>query len=233
MLKVLSLFSGIGAFERALENLEIPYELIGYCEVDKYAAKAYSLLHNVPESMNYGDITQVDESSIPVPIDLITYGFPCQDISIAGAKKRLIDENGNKTRSGLFFDAMRIIRRTKPKVAIAENVKHLTMKSMKPVFDIVLSNLEEAGYNNYWLVMNAAGYEIPQSRERVLIVSIRKDVDNGKFEFPAPIPLNTCMNDFLDDDVPKNFYLSAEKIKSVLVHNAAHAGQVCNRGGAM
>ena len=199
MLNVLSLFSGIGAFERALENLGIAYNLVGYCEIDKYASKAYSLLHEVPESMNYGDITKIDETQLPNNLDLITYGFPCQDISIAGEKKGLVDSEGKKTRSGLFFDALRIIEATRPKIAIAENVKHLTSKSMKPVFDIVLRSLEEAGYNNYWQVMNCADYELPQSRERVLIVSIRKDVDDGKFNFPATVPLTTCMGDYLDD----------------------------------
>ena len=81
MIRYLSLFSGIGAFEKALDNLGIPYELLAYCEVDKYASKAYSLLHHVPESMNLGDITKVDEKALPTDIDLLTYGFPCQDIS--------------------------------------------------------------------------------------------------------------------------------------------------------
>lgn len=79
MIRYLSLFSGIGAFEKALDNLGIPYELLAYCEVDKYASKAYSLLHHVPESMNLGDITKVDEKALPTDIDLLTYGFPCQD----------------------------------------------------------------------------------------------------------------------------------------------------------
>lgn len=75
MIRYLSLFSGIGAFEKALDNLGIPYELLAYCEVDKYASKAYSLLHHVPESMNLGDITKVDEKTLPTDIDLLTYGF--------------------------------------------------------------------------------------------------------------------------------------------------------------
>lgn len=232
MLKVFSLFSGIGAFEKALENLKIPYELTGYCEIDKFASKAYALIHNVSETLNYGDITKIDETKLPKNLDLLTYGFPCQDISIAGAKNGLYDSEGNKTRSGLFFDALRIIEATKPKIAIAENVKNLTGKSMKSVFDTVLNSLEEAGYNNYWKVMNCADYEIPQSRERVLIVSIHKDVDNGNFNFPAPIPLTTCMNDFLEEDVPKRFYLSKEKTRKVIEHNNVHAGQICNRGYA-
>ena len=105
MIKYLSLFSGIGAFEKALENLSIPYELVGYCEIDKYASKAYSIIHNVPESLNFGDITLINEKQLPKDIDLVTYGFPCQDISLAGKQKGFEDEKGNKTRSGLFFDA--------------------------------------------------------------------------------------------------------------------------------
>ena len=231
MLNVLSLFSGIGAFERALVNLGIESNLVGYCEIDKYASKAYSLLHGVPESMNAGDITKIDESRLPQNLDLITYGFPCQDISIAGRKKGFVDADGQKTRSGLFFDALRIIEATRPKIAIAENVKHLTSQSMKPVFDLVLKSLEEAGYNNHWQVMNCADYELPQSRERVLIVSIRKDVDDGKFTFPAAVPLTTCMRDFLDDEVPESFYLSEDQTQGVITHNAAHPGHIADADG--
>lgn len=231
MIKYLSLFSGIGAFEKALSNTGIGYELIAYCEIDRFASKAYSLLHKVPESMNLGDITSVDETSLPTDIDLLTYGFPCQDISIAGHKKGLVNEDGSKTRSGLFFDALRIIEHCRPKVAIAENVKNLTSESMKSVFSIVLESLENAGYNNYWQVMNAADYGIPQKRERVLIVSIRKDEDTGDFTFPAAIPLTTCMNDFLEDDVPQRYYLSEEKTKSVIRHNNNHPGHIADRGG--
>ena len=96
MIRYLSLFSGIGAFEKALDNLGIPYELLAYCEVDKYASKAYSLLHHVPESMNLGDITKVDEKALPTDIDLLTYGFPCQDISIAGNKRGFVNKDGTK-----------------------------------------------------------------------------------------------------------------------------------------
>ena len=104
-MKILSLFSGIGAFEAALDNIGIDFELVGYCEIDKYASKSYSAIHGVPESMNYGDITKIDEKKLPKDIDLITYGFPCQDISLAGKQKGLFNEDGSQTRSGLFFEA--------------------------------------------------------------------------------------------------------------------------------
>ena len=209
-MKLLSLFSGIGAFEKALDNLEIQYELVAYCEIDKHASKSYSAIHGIPETMNLGDITKVDEKALPNDIDLITYGFPCQDISLAGKQKGLFNEDGSQTRSGLFFEALRIIEATKPRVAIAENVKNLTSKKFAEQFGIVLNSLEEAGYNNYWKVLNAKDYGIPQSRERVFVVSIRKDVDNNEFKFPQGIELKTTVSDFADfrekDDLTKSFY---------------------------
>ena len=105
MIRYLSLFSGIGSFEKAFANQEIPFELVGFCEFDKYASKAYSLIHNVQESLNLGDITKIYSEKLPKNIDFITYGFPCQDISLAGNQKGLFNKDGTPTRSGLFFEA--------------------------------------------------------------------------------------------------------------------------------
>lgn len=209
-MKVLSLFSGIGAFEKALDNMGIPYDLVAYCEIDKHASKSYSAIHNVPESMNLGDITKVDEKALPTDIDLITYGFPCQDISLAGKQKGLFNEDGSQTRSGLFFEALRIIEETKPRVAIAENVKNLTGKKFKEQFKIVLDSLDQAGYNNYWKVLNAKDFGVPQNRERVFIVSIRKDVDKPFFHFPEGFPLEVRLKDILEEVVDEKYYLSDE-----------------------
>lgn len=206
-IRVLSLFSGIGAFEKALTNLNIEYELVGYSEIDKYASKAYSLIHSESESKNLGDITKIDINALPKNIDLITYGFPCQDISVAGNKQGFFNSKGEKTRSGLFFNALNIIRAVKPRIAIAENVKNLTGKRFKNEFEIVLNSLEQAGYNNYYKVLNAKDYGIPQNRERVFIVSIRKDIDNGNFEFPQPVKLNKRLKDVLEKEVDEKYYL--------------------------
>lgn len=215
-MKLLSLFSGIGAFEAALDNIDIDFELVGYCEIDKYASKSYSAIHGVPESMNFGDITKIDEKKLPKDIDLITYGFPCQDISLAGKQKGLFNEDGSQTRSGLFFEALRIIEEVQPKVAIAENVKNLVGKKFKEQFEIVLSSLEQAGYNNYWKVLNAKDYGIPQNRERVFIVSIRKDVDTGVFEFPEPYELKLRLKDLLEDEVDEKFYLNSKGTSGII-----------------
>lgn len=214
-MKLLSLFSGIGAFEKALDNLQIPYELVAYCEIDKYASKSYAAIHGVSESLNIGDITKVDEQALPKDIDLITYGFPCQDISLAGKQKGLFNADGTQTRSGLFFEALRIIEVTKPRVAIAENVKNLTGKKFQQQFKIVLDSLEQAGYNNYWQVLNAKDYGIPQNRERVFIVSIRKDIDTGFFRFPEGFPLELRLKDMLEDEVDEQYYLSNVQIEKL------------------
>ena len=207
MIKMLSLFSGIGAFEKALTNLGIDYELVGYCEFDKYASRSYAAVHGVSEELNLGDITQLDAEKLPEGIDLVTYGFPCQDISVAGKRQGFKDDEGNVTRSGLFFEALRIIEKTQPKVAIAENVKNLTSKKFTKEFGIVLESLEQAGYNNYWQVLNATDYGVPQNRERVFIISIRKDIDTGAFTFPKPIPLTKSLADMLEDEVDKKFHI--------------------------
>ena len=218
-MKILSLFSGIGAFERALENLNIPHEIVAYCEIDKYASKAYSILHNVDESLNLHDVTTVDCSKLPKDIDLVTYGFPCQDISTAG-KQRGLEHEGENTRSGLVWEAHRIIKDTKPKVAICENVKNLVGKKFRKDFEIILKNLEDMGYNNYWQVLNAKDYGVPQNRERVFIVSIRKDVDKGSFVFPEKQRLTKCLRDILDDNVDQKYYLS-EKMLNYFRENSA------------
>ena len=218
---VFSLFSGIGAFEKALERKGIRYNLVNYCEFDKYASKSYSLIHKVPETLNLGDITKVKIDELePYSADLITYGFPCQDISNAG-KQRGFEHDGQLTRSGLFFYAAAIIGRIQPKVAICENVKALVGKKFTKEFETVLSTLEDMGYTNYWQVLNAKDYGIPQNRERVFIVSIRNDIDK-KYEFPTPIKLELRLKDILEKQVDEKYYLSEKMIAGFFKHNEKH-----------
>ena len=231
MIKLLSLFSGIGAFETALRRGGHEYQLIGYCEIDKYAANAYSQIHGVSENYNLVDVTKVN-TVLMDDVDLITYGFPCQDISAAGKQRGFEDKDGNRTRSGLFFEALRIIEETRPLYAIAENVKALTSKKFEKEFKTVLDSLDGAGYNNYWAVLNAKDYGIPQNRERVFIVSIRKDIDKGGFKFPEKMPLNICVKDILENNVDEKYYINTEKarqlIKKLLDKNRITGVEVCD-----
>lgn len=199
MIKVLSLFSGIGAFERACCRIGLDWELVNYCEIDR---------------LNLRDVRAVTADSVrDRAVDLITYGFPCQDISIAGKQRGFVNDSGESTRSGLFFEALRIIKELRPRYAIAENVKALTSTKFKNEFATVLSSLEEAGYNNYWRVLNAKDYGIPQNRERVFIVSIRRDVDEGDFQFPEKEPLMLRLRDMLEpaESVDEKYYLNTER----------------------
>lgn len=209
-IKVLSLFSGIGAFERALENLKIPHEIVAYCEIDKYAAKAYSILHNISEDKNLVDVRTVDTSKLG-EVNLVTYGFPCQDISLAGYQRGL-EHEGEQTRSGLVWDAHRIIKETMPEIALCENVKNLTSKKFAKEFEAILSNLEDIGYNNYWQILNAKDFGVPQNRERVFIVSIRKDIDKGSFKFPEGKPLEIRLKDILLPITDEKYFISDDKV---------------------
>ena len=214
MLRVLSLFSGIGAFETALRRGRYQFETVNYCEIDPYASKAYSQIHDIPEGKNLHDVREINPLLLD-NINLVTYGFPCQDISVAG-KQKGFEYNGERTRSGLFFEALRIIEFLQPEYAICENVKALTSKKFEKEFNTVLSSLAEVGYNNYWKVLNAKDFGVPQNRERVFIVSIRKDIDDHNFFFPQPMPLLIRLKDVLEQKVDEKFYLKNERADKLI-----------------
>ena len=214
MIRLLSLFSGIGAFESALRRGGYQFETVNYCEIDPYAAKAYSQIHDIPEEKNLHDVRVVNPLLLD-NINLVTYGFPCQDISCAG-RQRGFEHDGERTRSGLFFEALRIIEFLQPEYAICENVKALTSKKFTAEFQTVLSGLSEAGYNNYWEVLNAKDYGIPQNRERIFIISIRKDIDTGTFRFPEKQELKLRVKDMLEPEVDEKFYINSDRAKKLI-----------------
>lgn len=191
------------------------WKLVNFCEFDKYAVKSYCAIHNVDESLNLGDITKVDETKLE-DFNMMTWGFPCTDISCAGLQKGFIDENGDKTRSGMYYEGIRILRYKQPALSIIENVKNLTSKRFKKEFETVLSDLSDAGYNSYYKVLNAKDYGVPQNRERVFIISIRKDLDNNKFEFPKGFDNGIRLRDVLEDEVDEKYYISDEKTREFI-----------------
>lgn len=207
-------------------NSDKQWELVNFCEFDKYATKSYCAIHNVDESLNLGDITKVDETDLD-DFNMMTWGFPCTDISVAGKQKGFIDEDGEKTRSGMYYEGIRILREKKPALSIIENVKNLTGKRFKNEFEMVLSDLDDAGYNTYYQVLNAKNYGVPQNRERVFIISIRKDLDNGKFKFPEPFDNGLRLKDLLEDEVDEKFYISDEKVERFITN--AKENKYCNK----
>lgn len=193
-LRLLSLFSGIGAFEEALKNIGINYELINYCEFVPDIARAYSLIHNESIDKNLGDITKIDETKLK-DFDLMTYGFPCQSFSIAGKRLGFDDE----TRGNLFFESMRIAKYKKPKYMVAENVKGLVNHNKGNTFKIILETLENIGYNNYYKVLRSCDFDVPQARERIFIISIRKDIDNSNFQMPIGKLTEKTLEDIIEN----------------------------------
>ena len=210
MIKYLSLFSGIGAFEKALTRLEIEYELVGFSEIDKYAIKSYCAVHGVDESLNLGDVSKIYDYDRFAGVDLITHGSPCQDFSVAGLQAG--GDKGTGTRSSLMWETVRIIENVKPKYIIWENVKNLLSKSHRHNFDSYIQVMNDLGYNSYYKVLNAKDYDIPQNRERIYTISIRKDLDRG-YEFPEGTELKLKLKDMLEEKVDEKYYLSAKLIK--------------------
>ena len=135
---------------------------------------------------------------------------------MAGKQEGFFKKDGSVTRSGLFFEALRIIEFLQPEYAICENVKALTSKKFTAEFQTVLSGLSEAGYNNYWEVLNAKDYGIPQNRERIFIISIRKDIDTGDFTFPEKQELKLRVKDMLEPEVDEKFYINSERAKKLI-----------------
>lgn len=207
-LKVFEAFAGIGTQRMALRNLGIEHEVVAISEIDKFAIKSYEAIHG--KVKNLGDITKIKVEEIP-DHDLFTYSFPCQDISSAGKLKGL-DKNSD-TRSSLLWECERIIENKKPKYLLMENVKNLVGKKFKPYFEEWLKVLENLGYSNYWQVLNAKDYGIPQSRERVFCVSILND--GRGYEFPKPKRLSLRLRDILEDEVEERYYLSQEQVDRI------------------
>lgn len=199
MLKVFEAFAGVGSQRMALRNLGIEHKVVGICEIDKFALKSYEAIHG--DCPNFGDISKVDPNDLP-NMDLFTYSFPCQDLSVAGKQKGL----GEGTRSGLLYECEKIIEVKKPKYLLLENVKNLVGKKFKNDFDEWLKYLENLGYKNYWKVLNAKDYGVPQNRERVFVVSILNDKQG--YEFPKPVNLIKCIKDILEDEVDEKFYMN-------------------------
>ena len=203
--KLLSLFSGIGAYEQAFKNKGYEIDLVGFSEINKYAVQSYRNIYGVSEDKCLGDITKIDISSLPTDIDSITHGSPCTSFSISG--KQAGGDKGSGTPSSLMWYTVDIVEHCKPKVVIWENVKNVLSKKHKHNFDGYLEDMDKLGYSNYYQVLNAKDYGIPQNRERIFVVSIRKDVDKG-YTFPKQQELTLRLKDILEDQVNEKYYIN-------------------------
>ena len=296
-ISMIELFSGIGAQERALRQLGLPYEIKHTCDCDPNAVLSYAAMrwdlekemetfefptqdkmieelqaknlgydfqkgkHTITSrtpllklkqyyiadklSKNLGDISKVER--LPC-VDFWTYSYPCTDLSVAGKTEGMVNkcdkcgctweinfenpQNNNicpvcgnidikSTRSGLLGQVQRLLtvshaEGTLPKYLLLENVKNLVGKNFKPQFDAWVNWLDIIGYNTHWKIINGKHMGIPQNRERVFAISIRKDVDTKGFTLPETIPLTTRLKDMLEQNVDEKYYLPDDRIEKIL-----------------
>lgn len=206
-IRVLELFAGIGACSKALERLGIDHEIVDAVEIDKYAIASFNAIHGT--NFEPQDITEWDKD---IQCDLIMQGSPCQDFSVAG--KQAGGDEGSGTRSSLMYETLRIVEKLKPKYTIWENVKNLLSKKHRHNFDAYLEAMEKLGYKNYYQVLNAKHYGVPQNRERVFTVSIRLDMPYcWAFKFPEPVPLEKKLKDVLEKEVDEKYYLRDDQVQ--------------------
>lgn len=197
----IDLFAGLGGFRLAMESLGA--ECVYSNEWDEAVKKVYAdNFDEVPE----GDITQVDENTIP-DHDILCAGFPCQAFSISGKQRGFEDSRGT-----LFFDVARIVKVKRPKIVFMENVKNFATHDEGRTLAVVKSTMEELGYVFNAKVLNSVDYGIPQKRERIYMVCFRNDINVTDFKYPKPFPLQKHVEDFLlkDEQMVKDLYVERQ-----------------------
>jgi DNA (cytosine-5)-methyltransferase 1 len=237
-LKVKSQFTGIGAFEAALRNIGANFEVVGFSEIDKHAIKSYCAIHNIDESLNYGDISKIEKGKLP-DFDILVGGSPCQSFSVAGHRKGFED-----TRGTLFFQYIETLKEKQPKFFIFENVKGLINHDKGNTLNVMAQSFTEVGYRIDMELLNSKYFRVPQNRERIYIIGIREDlVENSQwsidtkkndvmskgkrrlndldiktfnFNWPKQNEVSKVLKEILEEYVDDKYYLSQEKTNSLV-----------------
>lgn len=215
-IRLIELFAGVGSQAMALKRLGADFEHYKVVEFDKYAIKSYNAIHGT--YFEPTDITKISGSDLKV-VDtetftyLLTYSFPCQDLSVAGKQKGMV--KGSGTRSGLLWEVERLLNEVGnlPQVLLMENVPQVHGKKNMEDFQKWIAFLESKGYSNYWQDLNAKNYGVAQNRNRCFMVSI---LGNYNFTFPNPIELQKVMKDYLEDEVDEKYYINNEKAQKLI-----------------
>ena len=207
-LKVISLFSGYGTQELALDYIGVDYENVANCDILKIANIAYDSLHKTTLG-NLGDISTVNEDNYP-QCDLMTYSFPCQDISISGVQKGI--QKG--TRSGLLFEVERILTKNQPKYLLMENVKNLVSNNHIENFKDHINFLNSIGYGCAWRVFNGADFGCPQNRERVFMISVygmtNEEVNVKMLNVDRYKKDRIPMRPFVENDITEDLFIECD-----------------------
>lgn len=215
-IRLIELFAGIGSQAKALKNIGADFEHYRICEFDKYAVKSYNAIHGT--SFEPSDITKITADDLGIEDTdkycyIMTYSFPCQDLSNAGNGKGMT--KGSGTRSGLLWEVERLLTETEslPQILVMENVPQVIGAKAMPDFSQWIAFLDELGYKSKYAVLNAKDYGIPQNRERCFMVSVLGDYF---YEFPAKMPLKKRLKDMLEERVDERYYLTDRALNGVL-----------------
>lgn len=218
-IRLIELFGGIGAQSKALERLQVPFTAWRYCEIDKYAVQSYNAVHGTKFAPT--DITQLHAEDLAIRDTdkyehIMTYSFPCQDLAILGSKRGMT--KGSGTRSGLLWEVERLLDEMteRPQILLMENVPQVIGVNAIKDFALWLAKLEELGYKNYWRVLNATGFGVPQNRQRCYMVSLLGDY---RYSFPKEKPLKKVLLDLLEEKVDEKYYLSDRQLRYVIDYN--------------
>lgn len=219
----LTTFSGYDSQLMAADLLkewhpEFKYTCAGWSEIDKYACQMHNLIFPQFADKALGDITKIDWHKVKDglqgrDIDLFTYSSPCQDISIAGLQKGL--KKDSSTRSSLLWNVVDAVEVLKPKYLLMENVTALVSKKFLPDFKEWLNTLSKLGYVSKWKCLNAINHGIPQNRDRVFCISMRKDVAFD-YQFPMPFELTTFFKDVLDGEADPSAFFKDTRVNELL-----------------
>lgn len=215
-IRLIELFAGIGSQAKALKNIGADFEHYKVVEFDKYAIKSYNAIHGT--NFETIDITNIHADDLEITDTekydyILTYSFPCTDISVAGKQEGMAKESG--TRSGLLWEVERLLNECEelPQVLLMENVPQVHGKKNIEHFNKWIEFLESKGYSNYWQDLNAKDFRIPQNRNRCFMISIRRG--GQKYNFPKPVELKLRLKDMLEDEVNEKYYLDVSKIKKI------------------
>lgn len=213
--RLIELFSGIGAQAKAMERLGVDFEHWRAYDFDRFAVASYNAVHGT--DFGIGDVTKIHATDLGIEnreefTYLLTYSFPCQDLSISGKRKGM--SKGSGSRSGLLWEVERILQEcgdNLPQILVMENVDQVIGEKNKWDFDRWRESLREMGYSNKYQIMNAKDYGVPQNRNRCFMVSWLGEYD---YTFPEPIELKRRLKDCLEESVDEKYYLTEEQVNS-------------------
>lgn len=207
MIKLATVFSGIGAVEHALERMNMEYSLEFACDSDEYVKKSFFANYDIDEKRWYNLVQEIDGKPYKNKIDLFVGGSPCQSFSMVGKRKGFADVRGT-----LFYEFARLVKEIQPKVFIFENVKGLISHDSGNTWATIQNTFKKLGYKYYPKILNSKDYGIPQNRERLFVIGFK---DKRVFNFPAPIELDLTMQDLLEDNIDIKYYLGDKGVKFV------------------